>query len=293
LISSPEATNRSGKLSEGNAVKKVGIYAAALAASLAGSSAMAADLGLPAVAPVPIFSWTGIYIGAEGGWGGLSVGDVRNVANTNYPVGYKFSLTENGMLIGGDVGANYQFNWFVAGIEADAQWSGWSNIDTLVSPLIAGNYTIGNHSNTSIDTVTGRLGFAYDNRWLIYGKGGAAWRDINGTLNNTFNAAGVLQDTQQGAKSVDSGYVVGAGVEWAATDAISLKVEYDWYNFGNQPSSATTCLYTAGGAANCVLGHVDAAGATTTTATAWEIKAGINIRFGWPPAAPAPVVARY
>src|SRR5262252_6242383 len=82
-------------------------------------SAMAADLGRPAPAPVykappPItmFSWTGIYVGGNLG-GAWSQGNV-----TDALTGANFSGTSNGVFVGGgQVGANYQFSNLVIGIE--------------------------------------------------------------------------------------------------------------------------------------------------------------------------------
>src|SRR5205807_7006134 len=57
-------------------MKKILLGSVATGALVAAGSASAADLGprpaykaAPMVAPVPVFSWTGCYVGAHGGWG--------------------------------------------------------------------------------------------------------------------------------------------------------------------------------------------------------------------------------
>jgi outer membrane immunogenic protein len=61
---------------------------------------------------------------------------------------------------GGQVGANYQFNWLVLGIEADFDW-------------LANNH----NSSNKIDTVDGHaLQFSANNRWIapVAGRVGVA-----------------------------------------------------------------------------------------------------------------------
>src|SRR5262249_7715760 len=99
--------------------------------------AAAADLArrgpyYPAPAPVfvPVFNWTGFYIGING------------------------SRDVSGGLIGGTVGYNYQFGQVVASIEGDVDWSGINSTTNNSCPL--GCKT----SNTWLATVRGRLGYA-------------------------------------------------------------------------------------------------------------------------------------
>src|SRR6516225_5031855 len=60
-------------LSGGSIMKKVALSAIALSAFISGS-ALAADLGVPAykarpLPPPPVYSWTGCFVGAGGGYG--------------------------------------------------------------------------------------------------------------------------------------------------------------------------------------------------------------------------------
>ena len=89
-----------------------------LAALMAGaaSSAMAADLPTRKAPPAPqvyaappVFSWTGFYVGVNGGWGGGSSGGDFG--------------SPTGGLVGGTVGYNYQVGQFVAGLEGDWDWA--------------------------------------------------------------------------------------------------------------------------------------------------------------------------
>jgi outer membrane immunogenic protein len=99
-----------------------GVTGAALVCS---APTHAADLGRrpppykappPVVAPVPIFTWSGCYIGGHlgGGWGR------KTASAAELLPGVLVSGDTSGFLGGGQIGCNYQFlpNW-VIGIEGD------------------------------------------------------------------------------------------------------------------------------------------------------------------------------
>jgi hypothetical protein len=99
------------------------LLAAAAVALAAGQVASAADLGRPlppapayVPPPAPVFSWTGFYIGGNLG-AAWTQGDVSD------SFGNSFSNSQKAVFAGGgQVGANYQFNWLVVGVEADFDW---------------------------------------------------------------------------------------------------------------------------------------------------------------------------
>ena len=87
------------------------------------TTAFAADLAVKSPMPAPmaapvIFSWTGCYIGVEGGgnWG-RSEQISRSGATAGLHITGGFDLS--GGLVGGTVGCNYQTGSFVIGIEND------------------------------------------------------------------------------------------------------------------------------------------------------------------------------
>ena len=180
-------------------------------AALTGTAA-AADLPpRPAPAPyykapveVPVYNWTGFYIGINGGGGfGHSAWDSTGGFNTS------------GGLVGGTVGYNYQFGQVVAGIEGDVDWSGINGTTNNSCPL--GCKT----SNTWLATVRGRLGYAAD-RFMPYITGGAAFGNIQAST------PGLAQTS-----SDDSGWTLGAGLEAALAPNWSAKVEYLYVDLGH------------------------------------------------------------
>jgi outer membrane immunogenic protein len=82
-------------------------------------------------------------------------------------------------------------------------------------------------------TVRGRLGFAFD-RFLVYGTGGFAYGGINDTLFVTdgIASANLRKDETQ------TGWVAGAGAEYALDRHLSLKVEYQRIDLGSDRMSA-------------------------------------------------------
>jgi outer membrane immunogenic protein len=194
--------------------------------TLVSSSAMAADLSRPppveykAPPMVPVFSWTGFYIGGNlgGAWAHADVTD--SFFGLNFSNG-----SNNGVFIGGgQVGGNYQFNNFVIGVEGTFDWAANSNNSTTGIAIPNGDIIQVTSNNTWIATVAGRLGVAFD-RVLIYAKGGGAW-----VGNSSFTVTDVTTGVSiTGSNSNNtSGWLVGGGIEWAFANNWTVKAEYDY-----------------------------------------------------------------
>jgi outer membrane immunogenic protein len=183
-----------------------------LAANAMAGAAAAADLGAryprqPYVkAPIynPPFTWTGFYLGLNGGggWGG-STWDRTG------------SFDLSGGVIGGTAGFNWQTGPAVLGVEGDLDWSGVSG--TTVAGCAAGCTT----RNGWLGTVRGRAGYSFD-RFLPYVTGGLAFGDIHAS---TPGFAGATQ--------TNLGWTIGAGVEAAIVANWSAKAEYLHVDLGS------------------------------------------------------------
>ena len=242
--------------------------------ALAGS-AFAADLPsrkeAPVyVAPVPAFSWTGFYVGADigGAFASTSLNDTA-LGLTSH------SLNTSGVMGGGYIGYNYQINNFVLGIEGDFQGTSASaNYGWAVTPVntIRVAPTIFYNAQSSLDwlaAINGRLGVAYD-RALFYAIGGAAWAGTSSSLTAVTSTGAVLGSFSN--SDTLSGFDVGAGVEYAFTPNWVGRVEYRYYDFGSYN-------LTAFGAA-----------------TPFRLQSSVNsVRLGlaYLFSNPAPVVAKY
>ena len=144
-----------------------------IAAAFSLSGAQAADLPrrtVVAPAPfvaVPVFTWTGLYFGANAGYGfsnndnndssALLLGNNLLVpafptgaltpatitSGTTGFLGYDTGRSRNGFVGGGQIGYNHQFtpgsSW-VVGVEADIQYAGFRRNDDLSALYATGNY---------------------------------------------------------------------------------------------------------------------------------------------------------
>ncbi len=224
-----------------------GIAAAVLGAA---GSAHAADLGVgpyraaPVLGLIPIFTWTGCYLGGEGGggFGRKSAGD---------PTAENFAASEgevlvhtSGFLAGGQVGCDWQFapNWLI-GIEGAAAWADikGSSVDAFVQPHTTTTGALDARTDFLAD-VTARVGWVWD-RWLVYAKGGVAWdHDKYGFVGQqACGGSGVTvcqipivpTPFDFTGKETRIGWTAGAGIEWAFWGNWSARIEYDFYDFGD------------------------------------------------------------
>jgi outer membrane immunogenic protein len=130
-----------------------------------------ADLGTKAPAyktPVILpFSWTGCYVGMEGGGIlGRSKDTDADPANKNFglPINNGFNLS--GGLVGGTAGCNYQVNNWVFGLENDISWTDARGSAFDITPF--NTAATSQTKENWLDTLRGRIGFAW-NRALFYG----------------------------------------------------------------------------------------------------------------------------
>jgi outer membrane immunogenic protein len=220
------------------------LCASVLTSSLLGISivANAADMPLkapPAPAPVPPpFSWTGFYIGGNVG----AAWSDRRVTDTRFGLDFMNQGNDVRFIGGGQVGANYQINNFVIGVEADFDFA--SNHDNDGGGvLIAGNTFRAHANDTFITTVAGRIGYAFDHV-LLYGKGGGGWISNNGltVINTTTGAAFTTGNT-----NTDSGWLAGGGIEWAFAENWSARVEYDFLGLNDRTLTVPLGVPVIGG----------------------------------------------
>jgi outer membrane immunogenic protein len=221
--------------------------------SVVAGHALAADITpMPAPSPppmyapaavIPIYNWTGFYIGLNGG-GAFGQSNWTNPGSLFAPTG---NFTVDGFLAGGTVGANYQTGAFVFGIEADADWANLSG--TTFNACAFGCQT----RSDWLATVRGRAGYAWD-RVLFYGTAGGAFANVQAASAAPFSS------------STQVGWTAGAGVEYAFAPNWTAKVEYLFVDLANASCGAGSC-----------------GGVTPTTVSLYEnvVRGGINFKFGW------------
>ena len=248
-------------------------YLASAAMLLSPLTAHSADIAVksPPPLPVPIFTWTGFYIG--GNIGGAWANNVwtDNLFLTNFNNG------NNGVFIGGfQAGFNYQIGSFVIGFETDVDWAGNNSGRGTITP--AGNILVSRNDH-SITTAAARFGYAIDH-WMLYGKVGGGWvADTDFTVTNLRTGVSLTcgQFTITCSESV-GGWLVGAGFEYAVTNNWTVKLEYDYLGLGNR-------TFVIPAAAPILAGDTF----TSNNRNVQMIKVGFNYLVNWG----APVAARY
>jgi outer membrane immunogenic protein len=189
------------------------LFVIALPLTCAGSLAVAADLSNPLTnrqrdKETAVYSWTGLYVGAHSGYG-------ASLLSGKGPLGSASGVLQ-GPLAGGQLGYNYQIDKWVLGVEGDISWSG-SKAD---APLPGGgNVSI---KDNYFATAAARVGYAL-NRTLVFAKGGylstqESWNVSSG-------------GKHPWGKFDRSGWMLGAGIEYALSHSWSAKFEYNYFNF--------------------------------------------------------------
>ena len=235
-------------------MKKLLFAQAAMLAVILAGPATAADLPLKSEAPfVPRFTWTGCYLGGQigGGFAKKDITDPVGLVHESFLPGSTTGITTaglspSGVVIGGQVGCDYQFapSW-VIGIEGAAAGSTMKTSGIVGLPAGNPDTALVEAKTDFLTSVTGRLGYAFD-RVLVYGRGGVAMAadryDVSGSFAGTPFAFTGLENR--------FGWTAGAGVEWMLTQHWSVNLEYDYYGFGTK----TIAMYDP---INVLLGGVD------------------------------------
>ena len=225
------------------------------------------------VAPAPVVvapTWTGVYLGVNGGWGWTGSNSV-----TLTPVGiaggsFSTGQTSDGAVFGGQLGYNWQTGNWVFGIEGDVDGYGARNsTHTTGTPTLAVAFTA-SEAPTWLASARGRVGYARGTG-LIYITGGGAWANM---AFNTTDALGVSSLT-----ATKSGWTLGGGYEWMFAPNWSLRAEYLYYMFNSGATTATVFPPPGGGA----ITH------TWSGANVQIARVGLNYKFDW--GAPSPGVA--
>jgi outer membrane immunogenic protein len=239
------------------------------------------------VTSMPIYAWTGFYVGTNVGY---SSGNDR-IAQTfsasgggitaNGFSGEDSVLTPNGVLGGAQVGYNWQGgrNWLI-GFEADFQGS--DQKDSACTPLICFNQT--NGGTTAINALTidqhleyfatlrGRVGVV-NNGILFYATGGAAFGHLTEDLSaiSTLSMPSVFLSSSTAADL--TGWTAGGGIEAALFGNWTGKVEYLYMDLGNVSNTL-----------NVVSAGITEPIITTSTVRDHIFRAGVNYRFSSEPA---------
>lgn len=285
------------------------LLASVAALGLAGT-ASAADLAVRAApVPVPLFTWTGCYLGVNGGWIG-SNSDYTTGRTTFFPNADPIAPANNNLLtqsysasnsagtVGGQFGCQYQWGWLVLGGEWDANWAGvkddntfaYNRINFVTTPLGSSWNPRQELTHTQLDwftTARVRVGAAWWDRVLIYATGGLAMAPVDSYTQVAFNPGNnpfFIPQYFGAYRESRIGWTVGGGIEWAFAQNWTAKAEFLYIDLGSDDYVSPRTSFN---------GTTDTrVWASSVDTQAYVARVGINYLFHLGPAV-APVVARY
>ena len=195
-----------------------------VAISLGTGAAYAADQP-----PASGYDWSGLYGGLHLGYG------IPNWSG-NYDSADAFgtfrlkSLDPDGVLGGAQVGYNFQIDQAVVGLEADISGA---DLTDSISRVDAGGGPQKIQAKTNLlASIRARGGIAFENLQLS-ATGGTAFNNTTLKVSDVF-----LGVNRRGSPRTFDGVggVIGAVLEWAAWQNISLRLQYLYYIFQNRKS---------------------------------------------------------
>jgi outer membrane immunogenic protein len=211
--------------------------------------ALAADLPVKAPPPpvIPMYNWSGFYIGGNAGWGRSD--DCWNVVTAAGVPLADGCHDQSGGVVGGQIGYRWQMpdNHFVIGMEALGDWANLRNshVSAFDPTLTLGAKVDG------LGLFTGQFGFAWDT-WLWYVKGGAAVTGNSFFVDSTVTGVGLAS-----ASSTRWGGAIGTGLEYGFAPNWSAGIEYDHLFMGSGDTTFAIVNPTLAGANNHIRQDVD------------------------------------
>jgi outer membrane immunogenic protein len=227
--------------------------------------ASAADMQVKAPpAPVPVYGWTGFYVGGNVGYGWQDP-TVTFAGNDPSTI---CLLSANCGIVGATAAGpvSYNLNGVTGGIQAgynwqvDPRWVLGAETDFNGSAIRGGGSNVSNLSTGSVQTITAnqsikwfgtvraRLGWLATDALMFYGTGGFAYAKVDENVtyanseagvnftNNPFGfQCGAANSTCMSGSSARTaiGWTLGAGAEYAVTQNVSLRAEYLYVSLGS------------------------------------------------------------
>lgn len=247
-------------------------YAALVAVAVIGfaSVASAADMPVnaaPMVAPVPVYNWTGWYVGGNigYGWGDstdpqLSVVNPGGAGNIGAFLttgiggasGNEFpSLKPKGVTGGIQFGYDQQVTNWLWGVVADFQAANFDDSALVTTSAVTTLANLDESLSAKVDwfgTVRGKLGVIYSNDWLAYGTGGLAYGHVKSTIGFACTPGGVnCSSVSLAGSSTETrvGWAAGAGLAYHIPGSrISVGVEYLHIDLGRSSVTAVDQIGT-------------------------------------------------
>jgi outer membrane immunogenic protein len=242
-------------------------------------ASVAAANGMLLKAPPARRDWSGVYIGANVGYGLARDPSSYDVTQTNgVNVAHEtFDTMPEGVIGGVQLGYNRQFSsMWVAGLEADIQGSGQTDQSCV---FVCNGPSNGVPTTGLVEqklpwfgTLRGRLGFDTGHA-LVYATGGFAYGRVETNVAQTIVGTNTVVATVGSTAGIQTGWTAGVGIEAPVARNFTVKAEYLYIDLGSQ----TVAFGSAGVGGNALLATPSI---TTVTAPLRDniFRVGVNYR---------------
>lgn len=184
------------------------------------------------IAPPPVYSWTGPYVGVHGGYAwqdGFLLFD--SGGDQSGPTGPRFPFDLEGGIVGLQAGYRAQWGQFVVGVEGDYSARPGGDQDLISDPPPASTDTeFIDIESKYLASLRGKAGYLIGNV-LVFGTVGVGFTEYELSVNDpgsTSANASVSKDYNE------EGVVYGGGIEVAIGTNVSLGAEYLHYDVGTR-----------------------------------------------------------
>jgi len=199
-----------------------------------------------AIAP----NWTGFYAGLNAGYG-WSKGSADLLASeplifipaqTAGSLPTSLSPHMRGFVGGGQVGYNWQIDRTIGGLEADIAYSSMKGDAVFSVPFNVGNPPMTTTQSNKVNwlgTLRPRLGWLWTPSTLVYATGGLAYGGVKASTNVNVDVAGSCPSANAfcstgSVSKTRAGWTVGGGVETIITSNWTAKIDYLYFDLGNE-----------------------------------------------------------
>jgi outer membrane immunogenic protein len=261
----------------GEAMRRALFIIIAVSGCLAGaiSLAQAADMATkarmpakgpmaPMVVPVPVYNWTGCYIGGNGGYGWSD--STADVYDNDHEFIASGGQNRRGGFGGGQIGCNYMVSPnFLIGVEGDYDWASLTGSSDNCTEVGC----VHNDGKTKwFATARGRIGYAA-NDWLFFATGGAAWTNGSGVRTITASSNSNLIGLSTTGGGTHSGWTAGGGIEYGFAPGWSAVLEYIYIQTSGTTDYIYASPYSAASRHSDVTAHLN------------TVRLGVNYHFNW------------
>jgi outer membrane immunogenic protein len=195
-------------------------------------------------------SWTGFYLGVNGGRGWTNSNNGNPTLALNDTVGGALFApitiaTSNhnaqSAVFGGQVGYNWQVQSWVIGVEGDLDGAKIVSSQQIVFPATTLLGSGGTGSLTEkqdwLASIRGRVGYT-SGAGIIYITAGGAWTNVQLSAAATIAGAGGGDSGLFSVSTTRSGYVIGGGYEYMIDAHWIARAEYLYYGFTGAVSAS-------------------------------------------------------